>query len=123
MKINTTLNKNIFYLALVQGSAYILPLLTFPYLVRVLGPVNFGVLGFCQATMQYLVILTDYGFNLTATQQVAKKRDNKIELSVLFWNVIWSKCFLAAVAFSALFLICLLVPKYQNDWHVLLAFS
>lgn len=73
--------------------------------------------------MQYLVILTDYGFNLTATQQVAKKRDNKIELSVLFWNVIWSKCFLAAVAFSALFLICLLVPKYQNDWHVLLAFS
>lgn len=123
MKINTTLNKNIFYLALVQGSAYILPLLTFPYLVRVLGPANFGVLGFCQATMQYLVILTDYGFNLTATQQVAKKRDNKNELSILFWNVIWSKCFLATIAFFILFIICLLVPKYQSEWPVLLAFS
>ncbi|EGL0824034.1 oligosaccharide flippase family protein, partial [Escherichia coli] len=38
MKLNTTLNKNILYLAVVQGSSYILPLITFPYLVRVLGP-------------------------------------------------------------------------------------
>ncbi|EHU6109121.1 oligosaccharide flippase family protein, partial [Escherichia coli] len=50
MKINTTLNKNILYLAVVQGSSYILPLITFPYLVRVLGPELFGVLGFCQAS-------------------------------------------------------------------------
>ncbi|MGM5532037.1 flippase [Mixta calida] len=123
MNINTTLNKNIFYLALVQGSAYILPLLTFPYLVRVLGPTNFGILGFCQATMQYLVILTDYGFNLTATQEVARKRENKDKLTVLFWNVIWSKCFLAFMAFFALFLMCLWIPKYQNNWYVLLAFT
>ncbi|MBO0299781.1 oligosaccharide flippase family protein, partial [Escherichia coli] len=67
MKLVTSLNKNIFYLAILQGSYFILPLLTFPYLVRVLGPYSFGLLGFCQATMQYLVMVTDYGFNWSAT--------------------------------------------------------
>ncbi|HFP0913585.1 TPA: oligosaccharide flippase family protein, partial [Escherichia coli] len=69
LAFNTNLNKNIAYLFLVQGSSYLLPLITFPYLVRVLGPEFFGVLGFCQASMQYLVMLTEYGFNWTATQK------------------------------------------------------
>ncbi|MCD1124774.1 flippase [Jinshanibacter sp. LJY008] len=123
MKINTVLNRNILYLSLVQGSAYILPLLTFPYLVRVLGPDGFGVLGFCQASIQYLVLLTDYGFNWTATQQVAKYRDDKEKLSSIFWAVLWSKFFLALLSFSILIVMCLYVDKYKEIWFVLLSFS
>ncbi|WP_162543019.1 oligosaccharide flippase family protein, partial [Escherichia coli] len=48
-----SLRRNVIYLAVVQGSNYLLPLLTFPYLVRTLGPENFGIFGFCQATMLY----------------------------------------------------------------------
>ncbi|AZR18176.1 hypothetical protein DK245_007835 [Escherichia coli] len=33
-----SLRRNVIYLAVVQGSNYLLPLLTFPYLVRTLGP-------------------------------------------------------------------------------------
>lgn len=123
VKINSTLNKNIFYLALVQGSSYILPLITFPYLVRVLGPEYFGLLGFCQASMQYLVLLTDYGFNWTATQQVAKNKDDKNELTQIFWSVIFSKLMLAVAAFTVLAIVCATVTQYKNVWYILLAFS
>ncbi|MBW9470752.1 O87 family O-antigen flippase [Escherichia coli] len=123
MKLNTTLNKNIIYLGLVQGSSYILPLITFPYLVRVLGPEFFGVLGFCQASMQYLVLITDYGFNWTATQQIAKHRDNKLKINEIFWSVIFAKIFLASISFILLFVICWNVPKYHDVWYVLLSFS
>ncbi|MGL4726212.1 MAG: flippase [Scandinavium sp.] len=123
MKINSTLNKNIFYLALVQGSSYILPLITFPYLVRILGPEYFGLLGFCQASMQYLVLLTDYGFNWTATQQIAKNKGNKKELTEIFWSVIFAKIFLAVGAFIVLIIACLVVPQYNQVWYILLAFS
>lgn len=41
-----SLRRNVIYLAVVQGSNYLLPLLTFPYLVRTLGPENFGIFGF-----------------------------------------------------------------------------
>ncbi|TBM13613.1 flippase [Hafnia alvei] len=123
MKVNTSLNRNIFYLALVQGSSFILPLLTFPYLVRVLGPESFGVLGFCQASMQYLVLLTEYGFNWTATQQVAINNKNKSELTKIFWSVIFSKLVLACIAFSILIIACYFIPKYQQLWFVLLSLS
>ncbi|MBK5074425.1 flippase [Budviciaceae bacterium CWB-B4] len=122
MKISG-LNKNILYLALVQGSGYILPLLTFPYLVRILGPELFGVLGFCQASIQYLVLITDYGFNLSATQQVAKFKNDKIELARIFWSVIWSKLFLSIIAFFILFIVCFFVEKYNAYWFVLIAFT
>ncbi|WP_318527747.1 flippase [Enterobacter sp. K16B] len=120
---NSTLNKNILYLALVQGSSYILPLITFPYLVRVLGPEFFGLLGFCQASMQYLVLVTDYGFNWTATQQIAKNKNDKHELTQIFWSVIFAKFFLALFAFIILLIACLFIPQYNSVWYILLAFS
>lgn len=123
VKLNSTLNKNIFYLALVQGSSYVLPLITFPYLVRVLGPEYFGLLAFCQASMQYLVLLTDYGFNWTATQQVAKNKNNKSELTCIFWSVLFAKTILGIVAFIILAIVCMFVPQYANVWYILLALS
>lgn len=123
MKLNTSLNKNIIYLTIVQGSTYILPLLTFPYLVRVLGAEHFGVFGFCQATMQYFVLLTEYGFNWTATQKVAKLKSSKKNLSHFFWAVMWSKLFLACVAFIILSIVITFIPQFKILWLVILAFS
>lgn len=122
MKKNTTLSSNIIYLGIVQGSNYILPLLTFPYLVRILGPVNFGILGFCQATIQYLILLIDYGFNWTATQSVARDKDNSDKVQEIFWCVMWSKSLLLMIALCILLGLCYFIPQYQKLFLILLAF-
>ncbi|ASS97999.1 MULTISPECIES: oligosaccharide flippase family protein [Geobacillus] len=69
--------ENFLSLATLQGLNYILPLLTLPYLVRVLGPDNYGLVAFAQSFIQFFIILVDYGFNLSATNQIAIYRDNK----------------------------------------------
>src|SRR5579872_601132 len=46
---NRSLREGIASLAAVQGAEYLIPLLALPYLLRVLGPVEFGKIAFVQA--------------------------------------------------------------------------
>ncbi len=119
LKINNLLNRNIIYLSLVQGSNFLLPLITFPYLVRVLGPHNFGVLGFCQATMQYLVLLTDYGFNWTGTQLIARNKNDSRKVDSIFWSIIYAKILFAMISFIIFIALCVFIDKYRALWLIM----
>jgi len=49
-------------MGLVQLSNYVIPLITLPYLTRVLGAESFGKVAFAQVVMTYFALLVDYGF-------------------------------------------------------------
>ncbi|MGK4400875.1 oligosaccharide flippase family protein [Citrobacter portucalensis] len=116
------LKKNIFYLFIVQGGNYLIPLITFPYLLRVLGPVSFGLFGFFQATIQYFILFIEYGFNWTATETVAKNKNNTIVLTKLFWGFFWAKSLLAIISVILLFVICMLFDIFNQNFIVIIAF-
>src|SRR5215469_1198449 len=78
---------NMFWLYALQGLNYFIPLAVLPYLVRVLGIERYGLVAFAQAFAQGFVLLTDYGFNLSATRQIARLRQDNREVSRVFWAV------------------------------------
>lgn len=100
---------------------YIIPLITLPYLVRTLGPVGYGSLGFSLAIIQYFCLLTDYGFNLSVTRQIAVMRDDKHKVSELFWNIISCKLFLSLVSLVILSLITLISSQLRELLPILFA--
>jgi O-antigen flippase len=114
--------KNVVYLGLVQVSQYIIPLITFPYLVRVLGVDGFGALGFCAAIFAYVILCTEYGFSLTATSAVAKNKDDINKLSEIFWTVVNIKFLLAVLSIFILFAVMRLIEGNALLTPILLAF-
>ena len=98
-----------------------MPLVVLPYLIRVIGIEKFGLIAFAQALVQYFMILTDYGFSLSATRTIAligEHKNNKI--SALFSSVITVKLIFAAISLLALCALLYLVPKFRNDYLVYL---
>lgn len=94
--------KNISALAMIQVANYVLPLLSVPYLLRVIGVKNFGLIAYGIAVTQFLVVVTDFGFNLTATRDVSINRDSSDHINRIISGVYAAKLFLLIL--SALFL-------------------
>lgn len=109
---------NVASLSWLQAIGYIVPLLILPYLFRVIGPSKFGLLAFAQAFVQYFMILTDYGFAVTATKEISLNRASKAKVSRIFWSVITIKIVLLILCMGGMALLLSLVPKFREDWIV-----
>ena len=119
-KDGRTLAANFGYLSLLQIAGYIFPLITMPYLARVIGVEGFGKIAFASAIVVWFQTVADWGFNYTATRDVAKNRDDKEKVSEIFSNVLWARCLLMILSFLLLVLVIYIVPTLRENYAVIL---
>jgi polysaccharide transporter, PST family len=104
----------------VQAGSYILPLVNVPYLLRVIGPEHYGLVAFSQAVMMYFVTLNDFGFNLSATREMAILED-PAQRSELYSAVMAIKCSLCLASFLILCALVHFVPRFHSNGAVFFA--
>lgn len=113
---NKKLLENFTSLSVLQICNYILPFFIFVYVIRVLGPEKYGLISFATAFMAYFQIFTDYGFNYTATREIALYRNDKEKLSHFFSSVISIKLLLGFISFAVLTLILIISPQFRANY-------
>jgi len=110
--------KNVALLSTLQIITYTLPILIVPYLFRVLGPDKFGLIAFAQSFVQYFIILTDYGFSISATKEISLCRHEHSKVCRAFSSVMLVKISLAFLSLIVLSILVYCIPKFRNDWMV-----
>ena len=106
---------NFLALGIVQGLNFLLPLLVIPYLLYTLGVEIFGLLAMATAFSGYFMILSDYGFNVTATREISVYRDSSSKLNEIFSAVMIIKVFLMLIGFSILLVALALFDKLGDE--------
>lgn len=118
-----TLAGNFIWLSVLKVIGYVFPLITLPYLSRVIGVDSFGEIAFAASIMVFIETFVDFGFNYTATRDVARQRDDIGAISKIFSNVMWAKTLLMAIGFGILCILVYSIPSlYEKRLLLFLTF-
>ena len=88
----------------------VFPLITLPYLTRVLTLNSYGVVAYVKSVMQYMQIFVDFGFLLSGTKSIVEARENKKILGKVTGNILLSRIVLSGISFVFLLLLTIIIP-------------
>ena len=97
----------------------LMPLISIPYLARALGPAGWGMVAFFTALAEFLVILIEFGFNISATREIARHRDCPETCGRVMAGVLGSQIVLASGGVAGVLLLARWVPLFLQN-HLLL---
>lgn len=117
---NKSLIENFSYITLLEVFVLLSPMITYPYLVRVLGLDLYGVVITAQVLTGYASKIIDFGSNHVCAKHVSINRENNDKLSEIVCSVFFVR--------SALWLVCLfiyigivcIVPIYRSHFLLFL---
>lgn len=87
---HSLLLENIFSMVTLRAMEYILSFLLVPYLLRTLGPSQYGAIAFMQGIIGYFTLIINYGFNMTAPRDIACSSEKEWPrlFSAYFWSMV-----------------------------------
>ncbi|MBB1150983.1 flippase [Myroides sp. NP-2] len=111
---------NFLSLAVLQVLNILLPFLTIPYLLRVVGVEKFGLISFALAFVTFFQIAVEYGFNTISTRDVSIASKDSKAVQQIFNQVLTTKLFLLGISTFVFVGVVVLIPKFKADLFVYL---
>lgn len=122
VKRNKTILSNFSYLTILELFVLVAPLITYPYLVRVLGRELYGWVITAQITASYFSVLIDFGFKRISARHVANNCNDIKELSTVVSTVLWLRFALWLISLVVYFALLFAITSYRNHF-LLFAYS
>ena len=112
------LSLNFIYISLSQIVNYVFPLLTFPYLVKVLGLNGFGLYTFATSFVGYFQLIVDYGFNIIGIKKIAEgKKTTRVNTEV-YSSIFFTRMILMLICFILFLTIVLLFSEFRKEFYL-----
>ena len=105
-----------------QLLAIIVPLITAPYISRVLGAANVGIYAKTQALAHYFLLFSMLGVNNYGNRAIARVHDDRNELSRTFWEIYSFQCFMAIICIWLYICFCIFITKENKTIYLIQGF-
>lgn len=122
MSSKSRLKKNFMYNIAYQLLAIILPLITAPYIARVLGAANVGIFSKTQAWAHYFLLFSMLGVNNYGNRAIARVHDDREKRSVAFWEIYAFQCFMAIVCIILYLCFCIFFASENQVIYLMQGF-
>ena len=119
MDTQPSLKKNIAISTLYQILLIILPIVTAPYIARVLGPDQSGVYDYTTSIMTYFAMFAALGTASYGVREIARVRDDAAMRSKLFWEIELMTVMTSSACIVVWFIFIALTPQYKTIYLVL----
>lgn len=114
-----SLKKNVVYSSILTCAGYVFPLITYPYVSRVLGVTNIGTCNFVDSILNYFSIISMMGIGTIGVREIAACGDDINKRSKVFSNLFWLNSLSTAIACIAL-LIAIFTVKQLYEYKTLM---
>lgn len=110
MKQSSGIAKNSLMLMAMNIAKMLFPLLTLPYLTRVLSTDCYGGVVYVKSVTTYLQLLVDFGFVLSATKSIVQAREDRARQERIMGDVLLARLWLAGAALVLLVILTAALP-------------
>lgn len=101
-----SLKKNFLYSSILTTANYIFPLITYPYVSRILGVTNIGLYNFADSIINYFIMFSMMGIGIIGIREIAATQDDKNEKNKVFSSLFILNAVLTLLALAIL-IICI----------------
>ncbi len=115
----TSLKQNIFYSGILTTANYIFPLITYPYVSRILGVANIGACNFVDSIINYFLILSALGIGTVGIREIAKNKGDKDKLQKTFSQLFTINTITTSIAVILLLFAMHTVPKLYENYDLM----
>lgn len=113
--MKVSIKKNFIMNSVLTMSSFLFPLITFPYVSRVLLPTGTGKVSFATSVITYFTMLAHLGIPMYGIRSCAKIRDNREELTRTVHELLFINMIMTAVSYLLLILALVFVPRLQEE--------
>lgn len=120
LKSNTV--KNGIWLYILQFFNTVFPLLTLPYVTRILGTNGYGIFSYALNIITYLQVIVEYGFNLSGAREIAIQENEK-EREKIYSRIVTSKLLLLCITIILTIVIIIVCNfSYEQTLTIMIMF-
>ena len=115
-----SITKNYIYNLTYQILVLILPLITTPYISRVLGAENIGIYSYTLSISAYFILFGSLGVALYGQREIAYNQENKKKYTIIFWEIIIFRAVTMAISMIIFYIAFVNGLQYQMYYKILL---